>query len=293
MDINKNIMTIKDEEFGLKVGLFEHDPKIYRHSHDFIEFSLIEQGFTLHRVEDEKASLLLPGDIIFIRPGIAHEFWKSTNNKALNCLFYREVLGADLQELSKLPHLDGMLNPDYGIKWGKTRLKADSRYAISHLLKKLQTECLNKPTGWKIRAKALLTDYLVCLSRVWGKEDSSNTPNYGLSAQIKQELLYTPSGMMQLLEASENNRMSVEEMASTLGYSPEHFSRMFKKLTGITPSAYLTSMRISVAAEKLMDERLSIAAVAEITGFEDVNYFSRIFKKETGKTPSEFRLSKF
>lgn len=293
MNVNGNVFTLKDEEFGLKVGLFGHDTKTTSHSHDFIEFSFIEQGFTMHRVEGEKTSLLLPGDILFVLPGMAHEYWKSTNNKVFNCLFYPEVLGEDLNALIQLPMLKWVLKADSGVRWGKTHLKADSRYAISELSKKLQVEGSARLLGWKIRSKALLIDYLISLSRVWGKEKYSDVINDSYIKENDADYLPTPSGIMRLLEASEKKRMSVEDMAATIGYSPEHFSRVFKKLTGISPLAYLTNMRVAAAAEKLLDERLSVAEVAEMTGFEDVNYFSRIFKKETGKTPSEFRASKF
>lgn len=289
MECNGKTFTLKDEEFGLKVELYGHEAKTNSHSHDFIEFSFIEQGFTMHKVEDEKTSLLLPGDILFLRPGVYHEFWKSTNNKVFNCLFYPEILGEDFIALNEIPMLNWVLKADSKIKWGKTHLKSDARYVISELLKKLQAEGSTRLMGWKIRSKALLIDYLVSLSRVWSKEKYIDAINEGYENDI--DYLPTPSGIMRLLEASEKKRMSVEDMAATVGYSPEHFSRVFKKLTGISPLAYLTNMRIAAAAEKLLDERLSISDVAEMIGFEDVNYFSRIFKKETGKTPSEFRVS--
>jgi len=293
METNGRVLTLKDEKFGLKVELFGHEAKTTSHSHDFIEFSFIEQGFTMHKVEDEKTSLLLPGDILFIRPGISHEFWKSTNNKVFNCLFYPKVLGEDLNALIHLPMLNCSLMTESTVKWGKTHLKPDARFAISELLRKLQTEGTARLLGWEVRSKALLIDWLVILSRVWGKEKYTDVINESYITENNSDYLPTPSGIMRLLEASEKARMSVEDMAAAVGYSTEHFSRLFKKLTGISPLAYLTNMRIAVAAEKLLDERLSISDVAEMTGFEDVNYFSRIFKKETGKTPSEFRASKF
>ena len=290
---NNDIYTLTDEDFGLKVGLFGHDSKTISHSHDFIEFTFIDQGFTMHKVEGEKTSLLLPGDIMYILPGTAHEYWKSTNNKVFNCLFYPYVLGEDLNTLIQLPLINRVLKTKDTIKWGKIHLKSEYRYTILEILKKIQIERATRQRGWEIRSKALLIDFLVTLSRVWDKDNYSNEINEEDIKEVKQEILYTPSGMIQVLEASEKNRMSVEKMASIMGYSSEHFSRIFKKLTGISPSAYLTSMRIAAAAEKLMDERLSIANVAEMIGFEDVNYFSRIFKKETGRTPSEFRSCKF
>jgi AraC-like DNA-binding protein len=285
MRADNDVFTIKDEEFGIKVDLYGHTARTSSHRHDFIEFTIVEQGFTMHRAEGEKASLLLPGDLLFILPGTAHEYWKSTNNKVYNCLFYSSILGEDIKSLIELPLLKQIFVTEQPVKWGKIHLKPNSRFIIMEILKKIQAECAMRDSGWKIRSKALLIDFLVNISRVWGKTG----PEKDFPQTSKESLPYTPYSMIEILENSQNNRKSIESMASEMGYSAEHFSRLFKKLTGISPSAYLTSMRIAAAAEKLMDERLSITDVAEITGFEDVNYFSRVFKKETGKTPTEFR----
>jgi len=139
-------------------------------------------------------------------------------------------------------------------------------------------------SGWELSSKALLTDLLVHLSRIWDNYNQVTDPTDPC-------LTASALGMIHILEQSLDSRMSIEQMAHNTGYSPEYFSRVFKKLTGITPSACITSMRIATAAQELLESDASISKVAEISGFEDVNYFSRLFKKETGKTPSEFRNS--
>lgn len=285
METDKNVFTIKDEELGLKADLYGHEARTSSHSHDFIEITFVEQGVTMHRVEGGKTSLLLPGDLLFIVPGTAHEYWKSTNNKVFNCLFYPKVLEQDLDALLQLPLLNQILRSDPEIKWGKTHLTPEYRHTSIETLRKIKTEGEVRKTGWKIRSKALLTDLLVIVARAWEEEDESKI-------NLAEAIPYTRDAMMQILENSASSRMTVEEMAAGMGYSPEHFSRMVKRLTGITPSAYITSMRIAAAAQRLMDQRLSISEVAQLTGFDDVNYFSRVFKKETGKTPSEFRNCK-
>lgn len=287
MKIANHYYSMKDHSFGLSVELYGHDEKTMMHCHDFIEITFVEQGFTMHRVEGGETSLLLPGNILFILPEIRHEYWKSVNNKVYNCMFYPQVLGEDMGALAQLPFLNRILQPHPHIKWGKIHLKSDVRHDIEVLLKKMADESNQKLLGWELRSKALFTDFLISLSRVW----NSGTAADHDGKEFAGEILPTPSGMMHLLEVSAKNKMSVEKMAAKAGYSAEHFSRVFKKLTGLTPSAYLTSMRIAAAAEQLLDKNLSIAEVAENAGFDDVNYFSRVFKKETGKTPSAFRAN--
>jgi len=281
MDERNGHYTLRDQNFHITVRQHGHDVRTKSHSHDFFEIVFVNQGFSMHRV-GEDMSLLLPGDIFYIPPDMCHEYWKSVNNRVFNCLFYPEVLGEDLTELMKLPFLDGMFSRSASFKWNKIHLRPWNRHEMLGILQKLVLETNDMPLGWEMRSKALLTDLLIHLSRAWNdcSRDVKDT-DLGFAASA--------SAMMHILELSAGSRISIEDMARTAGYSPEYFSRIFKKLTGITPSTYLTSMRIAAAAQKLLEPGASVAKAAETAGFDDVNYFSRLFKKETGKTPSEFR----
>jgi AraC-like DNA-binding protein/quercetin dioxygenase-like cupin family protein len=281
MEQNNNHYTIRDQDFHATVRQYGHDTRTKSHSHDFFEIVFVTQGFSLHRV-GEDVSILLPGDIFYIPPETSHEYWKSINNRVYNCLFYPDVFGEDLNALMKLPFIDRVLRCDTSFKWSKIHLKLEDRFEILGILKKLECETNEMPSGWEISSKSLLTDLLIRFSRVGDNSSQGSDPmDPGLAASAL--------GMMHILEQSINNRMSIEQMAKCTGYSPEYFSRIFKKLTGITPSAYITSMRIATAAQELLESDTSVSRAAEIAGFDDVNYFSRLFKKETVKTPSEFR----
>jgi two-component system response regulator YesN len=47
--------------------------------------------------------------------------------------------------------------------------------------------------------------------------------------------------------------------------------------------------RMIKARDWLVEERLSIKAVAEMTGYDDISYFHRVFKKHFGVAPGEMR----
>ncbi|QAY67680.1 helix-turn-helix domain-containing protein [Paenibacillus protaetiae] len=79
-----------------------------------------------------------------------------------------------------------------------------------------------------------------------------------------------------------------EQLAETYGVSPEHFSRMFKKETGVSFTDYLTDVRMEEARRLLQLSGASIKSVAEQVGFRSEYYFSRKFKQREGMTPSEF-----
>jgi YesN/AraC family two-component response regulator len=84
--------------------------------------------------------------------------------------------------------------------------------------------------------------------------------------------------------------ISLSSIAEMFSVSPEHFSRLFKKETGLGFSKYLNSLRLQYAEQFLKNsEGRSITEVAEICGFEDSNYFSKKFKEVYGISPKKLQ----
>jgi AraC-like DNA-binding protein len=73
------------------------------------------------------------------------------------------------------------------------------------------------------------------------------------------------------------------------GMSPSHFSRIFRKVVGMSYQEYVNRKRITKAMELLRTSHQSIADIAAYLGFSDNTGFGRIFKKLTGHTPSAYR----
>lgn len=83
--------------------------------------------------------------------------------------------------------------------------------------------------------------------------------------------------------------LAVEEMAEVSGLSRYHFSREFKKYTGMTPMAYYTEMRVKKAIRMLQAENKTIKEIAFECGYDNLSYFGKIFRKSTGMSPAGFR----
>ena len=84
--------------------------------------------------------------------------------------------------------------------------------------------------------------------------------------------------------------ITLSSLAKRFSVSPEHFSRMFKKETGLGFSKYLNSLRLQYAEQLLRSaEGQNITGIAEICGFEDSNYFSKKFKEVYGISPKKLQ----
>jgi two-component system response regulator YesN len=83
--------------------------------------------------------------------------------------------------------------------------------------------------------------------------------------------------------------ISLETIAHHFYVSKEHLSRSFKSFKGENVSDYIVRRRMEKAKELIVEHRLAIKHVAQMTGYADLAYFYRVFKKHFGVTPGELR----
>lgn len=85
--------------------------------------------------------------------------------------------------------------------------------------------------------------------------------------------------------------LDVATLAAVAGLSRAHFSRLFTRLNGMSPSDFVLRERMSRAARLLVNGQLSVKEIASACGFEDPNYFAKAFRRTYGTSPSEFRTT--
>lgn len=85
-----------------------------------------------------------------------------------------------------------------------------------------------------------------------------------------------------------NANIKIEDVCKLINISPYHFIRMFRDKTGITPHAFLQSVRIEKAEEMLKKGRHSVEEVAMFCGYIDTSHFSNYFKRIKGMSPSAY-----
>ncbi|MBK8477528.1 MAG: helix-turn-helix domain-containing protein [Opitutaceae bacterium] len=83
--------------------------------------------------------------------------------------------------------------------------------------------------------------------------------------------------------------LSLARVAATVGLSADHFSRVFKRTTGVGFGSYVNACRIAHARELLASKAQRVIEVAYACGFESVSHFNRVFRQEVGTAPTEYR----
>jgi AraC family transcriptional regulator len=115
-----------------------------------------------------------------------------------------------------------------------------------------------------------------------GRRRSIPRPRAGLRASVFERA-------KEFLHDEMSRNPGVAELAAAVGMSVDHFSRMFKRSTGVSPHQYLCNLRLERAKLLLADDRAPIIEIAYEVGFSNPSQFSAFFRKRTGLSPSAYR----
>jgi len=85
------------------------------------------------------------------------------------------------------------------------------------------------------------------------------------------------------------SELSLNTVSKIAFFSPFHFHRVFKFVTGETLNEYVTRNRIEKSASDLLHKSITATEIAHKYGFSDNSTYSRAFKKYFGVSPTEFK----
>ncbi len=85
--------------------------------------------------------------------------------------------------------------------------------------------------------------------------------------------------------------ITVDDLAGAAGLSRAHFSRMFTRTFGESPSGYLQTRRLERAAALLRYTDRSVADICAMVGLSSVGSFTTTFARVYGKPPAAYRAA--
>jgi AraC-like DNA-binding protein len=81
----------------------------------------------------------------------------------------------------------------------------------------------------------------------------------------------------------------LSDIAAASGLSVSHFSRAFRRSTGLAPHAWLLHVRVEAAKTMLRARDSSLSMIALACGFADQSHFTRVFTRRVGLSPGAWR----
>ncbi|WPY98347.1 AraC family transcriptional regulator [Christiangramia sp. OXR-203] len=107
--------------------------------------------------------------------------------------------------------------------------------------------------------------------------------------QIQADYRNRINRVFEFIDANLDADLSLKTVSEIAFFSPFHFHRIFKFVTGETLNEYVTRRKIEKSSLDLLHKKITTTELAHKFGFSDNSSFSRTFKKYFGVSPTEFK----
>ncbi|MGC4876001.1 helix-turn-helix domain-containing protein [Micromonospora sp. DT43] len=84
-------------------------------------------------------------------------------------------------------------------------------------------------------------------------------------------------------------QLTVDDMARAAMFSKFHFTRIFRRVTGVSPARFLSALRLQRAKDLLITTSMNVADISVRVGYNSVGTFSWRFSRSVGMSPTAFR----
>ncbi len=246
------------------------------HSHDHLEIAFIMSGHGRYYIEGRLYEVC-EGDLLVLNPGMAHQARLLPGSEIPSTEFF--VGFSDLQ-FRGYPYNYLPLPGDKPI----LHTEGELRQKLFKLCASMETENAVCREGRYFMLKAYLMQMILFVAR----EQCEPIENQGGRAFESANRKYVVEQIIDYLEDHYNEKISLDQIAANMYFSPYYISKIFKSETGDTLIRHLINLRLERAKELLGQGGTgSIQEVAAAVGYEDAYHFSKLFKKRYGISPSQ------
>ncbi len=252
------------------------------HHHVTVELSLILKGKGIYKSNGNEY-LINEGDIFLFRPNEAH------------CITDIYDGGMTLLNIHIAPNylytnFPSALSSDY-IKILATNFKLQSSKINDFLSEKelceirllilcIKEECTNRQSDFLTLTVNNLCNIFIMIARPYSKNPFPKN---------KRQSYQNIVSAISYIDSHFSSQITLDDLASYVGYSRSYFSDVFKKCLGMSVWEYICIKRIEEALHLIKTTNKNILQIATECGFNNTANFNKMFKKYTHLSPHDFR----
>lgn len=230
------------------------------HWHLESELIYIEYGKTVVSHNHQNYTLRT-GDAIFLNSGDIH-YIKSEKDSIVEIAMFDSAMIHDLLKKYRLQNA-----------------KLEHHYLIQECFAGIRRELEERPPFFELQCCQFITSLMI---QIFRREELSEK-----NAEERSSI----TNYKNLLEEIENkySYITFSDAAAFMGLSEPYFSKFFRKISGMTFSQYLNTVKLEHAITMLHDRSacLSITDISVRCGFDTIRHFNRVFKSITGMSPRQ------
>lgn len=250
------------------------------HSHNFIEFAYLAEGYGTEWINDETYSMK-PGYFSIIYPWQTHAVQLDAKRPLkyyFTAISMDNFLGAGSVAV-ELKDLFLRMRPNTASRYYFEGADADVlRRAFTEMLAEYTTR--NK--WWELSVKARILDVLILFDRRYGGGCQPGRAPVNKSTQQTADILY-------YIYNNFKDDLSLGMLSEHFELSESYLSALIKSTLGLTFSDYLHNLRLMYACTLLVSTDMSVTDASYASGFQSYRNFVRFFRKQYGVSPMQFR----
>ncbi len=249
------------------------------HWHNSLEI-ILPVNDCYYAATDETTHCIQTGEIFFIPPGVLHSVYPPPDSIGVRFVY--------LFDLSVMAHLKDYagIQPLLCTPFLLNKDNAPELYTdIFDLLMQMQIEYFRR----NLYSELIVYSLLMTMFARLGASYADRLATADIQAGRQREYAKQFNDLLAYIDEHYMNPLTLEDMASLMGFSKFHFSRLFKDYTGYTFCDYLNYRRIKATEELLPHAELPITEIAMRVGFSSISTFNRLFRIYKKCSPSEYR----
>lgn len=246
------------------------------HAHNEIEINSVIKGRCAMRFGHDTV-YFAPGDTMIVFPGTAHFFYVERQKASLVQLEFALKPDTNTQPKGEIAFFE-----DIHTSSGQyIKVSGNSRLGntILALVEELNESRLHRDALLKVYYQEL---FLLISRQI---DQANRLVPLDISPVLVKALEFMRLNMC--------NEIRIQSLAAEFSMSERYFRTLFHRHLGVSPTEYLSRMRIGHARELLNDKTLTIKEIAYQCGFSSPEYFARRFRQLLGHAPEEYRKALF
>lgn len=250
-------------------------PTGFTHQHQYFELVYVLRGSATRKLSDSSIPVSA-GDYYVANPRSAHGYENLQDLEVIHCMFLPEHIN---QALTDCPSISSLLS-NQSLRFGvpvdipiADRVFRDTDGSVRRIIRKMEQEYADRPTGHMEMIRCYLTQVLVCAVR-------ASETRYPHNAVMR---------VMEYLKSHYAEPLSLDSLSQLVGYTPQYLSSLFSDEVGMSIQSFLQCMRVEEACKLLISTNLPVAEIAAAVGYQDTRHFSKVFRRYHILSPREYR----
>lgn len=245
------------------------------HNHkNNIEIIYIDSGFQNYIVDGQEY-FLKGGDVLLVLPNQLHGSGQYIQGKGKVYWFQLRVDNKKFLGLNEV-NSKQLVREILALKLKQFSVSKEFKIALEKIITFFQ-----KPNGVVSKLQVLQLAFQIVLEVV---ENANKNASKTVDLKINKAI--------ELIHQRISEKISMLQLAQSVGLSVSTFKIKFKKYIGVPPADFIIREKINKSKELLLQGKKNISEIAMLLHFSSSQHFATAFKRHTGATPLTYKKLK-